>query len=65
MVKEIDVTNDTEIVRDYTDAELAYKNNMIKEAEKLKKAELAKEAARKVLLDKLGLTEDEAKLLLG
>ena len=36
-----------------------------KEMAKLKKAENEAIAARKIMLDKLGITEEEAKLLLG
>jgi hypothetical protein len=54
-----------EIVRDATAAEIA---QMKKDAENAaaRKSELEeKETARQALLDKLGITADEAKLLLG
>jgi recombinational DNA repair ATPase RecF len=51
--------------RPYTDDEIA----AVEAAKAAAKAEIAKaaakEAARQVLLDKLGITADEAKLLLG
>jgi hypothetical protein len=51
--------------RDYTPEEMAE----IETAKQLREAEIAdlaiKEAARAALLDKLGITADEAKLLLG
>jgi hypothetical protein len=44
--------------------EKVYANSVTQE--QIKKAELeAKQIARQALLDKLGITEDEAKLLLG
>jgi hypothetical protein len=53
------------IDREMTDAEL--ESHLAQEAIDLEKAELrlAKEAAKIELLAKLGITEDEAKLLLG
>ena len=65
MIKEINVTTGDELVREFTDAELLELENSAKESEKLKQAELNKEAARQAVLDKLGLTADQAKLLLG
>ena len=53
------------IDREMNDAEFA-QYEIDQEAEAHRKAEAeAKAAARQALLDKLGITEDEAKLLLG
>ena len=64
-VKIVDTLTGEEIVRDMTDAELAQL-----EADKVSiQAEIdaikAKEIAKAELLTKLGITEDEARLLLG
>ena len=57
-------TNEIEI-REKNEAELA-QDELNKISAEAEKAEVtAKEAARQALLDKLGITEDEAKLLLG
>lgn len=56
-------------VRDMTDEEIALYNATIAEAESNKQqheaAAAAKAAARKAVLDKLGLTAEEAAALLG
>lgn len=60
-----DVLNDQVIVRNMTnDEKLALENTQAQIAQDLE-AEAAKEVARQALLDKLGITADEAKLLLG
>lgn len=62
------ITGET-IVREMTDEEQAQRDSEVaaylarKEAEA--QEEIAKAAQRQALLDKLGITEDEAKLLLG
>lgn len=64
-VKIVDVATGEEIVRDATNAEIT---QMAKDKAEFdaKKVELeTKEAARQAILDRLGLTADEAKLLLG
>jgi hypothetical protein len=53
------------IEREPTEKELKAWANDAKVAEKLKAEAEAKEAARQALLDKLGITADEARLLLG
>lgn len=58
-----------DIVRDMTAEEIA-QYEAEKEAENSRKAEIkseteAKESARQALLDKLGITQEEAQLLLG
>ena len=48
-----------------TQAELADRANAVAEAEAQAEAKLAKAVARAALLTKLGITEQEAQLLLG
>jgi len=50
------------IERELTAQEISEREN---EASKIKAEAAAKEAQRQALLDKLGITADEAKLLLG
>ena len=52
-------------VREMTDAELAQHELDKVEAAALVAAQAAKVAARQAVLDKLGLTQDEAQALLG
>lgn len=60
-----DLTTDEIIDREMTDAEFAkYKLDQAEQAAKQAEAE-AKAEARQAVLDRLGLTADEAKLLLG
>ena len=65
MIRIHDLTTDTVTDREMTDKEFAQwqTENEIFAAEAAEAA--AKEAARQALLDKLGITADEAKLLLG
>ncbi|NBW18988.1 MAG: hypothetical protein EBR82_64535 [Caulobacteraceae bacterium] len=59
------IENDEIIDREMTAAEFKiYEANQAAQAEAQAEAE-AKEAARQAILDRLGLTADEAKLLLG
>lgn len=59
------IKTDEIIVREYNDEEFA-KYQADKAAREAAEAELAtKEAARQAILDRLGLTADEAKLILG
>ena len=62
---EINCETGEEIEREMNDAEFAqYQADQVAEAQR--QTELAAKAqARQALLDKLGITEDEAKLLLG
>lgn len=63
--KIIDLQTGEETWRDYTPEEIAEVEQAQAEAA-AKAAELAeKEVARKTIFDKLGITEDEAKLLLS
>ena len=52
-------------VRDMTAAEIANYKTTIAEAQTLFEARIARQDARQAVLDKLGLTADEAKVLLG
>ena len=64
-VKIYDCETGEEIVRDATTEEIA-QIELVAVNTAARKAELeAKEAARQAILDRLGLTADEAKLLLG
>jgi hypothetical protein len=63
--KIVDAVTGEVTFRDYTPEEIAEVEAAITAAQ-IKEAELAaKEAERQALLDKLGITADEAKLLLG
>ena len=65
----IDVENNTQEIRDYNDDELAQHKKDADEAEAKAAADEAeaeaKETAKAALLARLGITEDEARLLLG
>jgi len=64
-VKIVNVETGEEIVRDADADEIAqFKIDAANEATRLADAE-AKETARQAILNRLGLTADEAKLLLG
>jgi hypothetical protein len=64
-IKEVNCETGEEIVRDATDAEIAQiEINKAKQITAQAEAE-AREAERQAILDRLGLTADEAKLLLG
>ena len=67
--KIVDVSTGTEIIREYTKEEIAEaksRNDAIQLKAAQQQAEAAaKEAQRQVILDRLGLTADEARLLLG
>ncbi len=54
-----------DLVRDATSAEVAQIEAQRAEAKKHADALAAKQAARQAVLDRLGLTEQEAQLLLG
>ena len=61
--------NENGVDRDMTAEEeaahLAYQKIAQDEAESRAEAQAAKDAARQIVLDKLGLTQDEAQALLG
>lgn len=54
-----------DVIRDATAEEAALIDAQRTEAEALAQAQAAKAAARQAVLDKLGLTADEAQALLG
>ena len=64
-IKIVDVETGEEIVRDATAEEIAQMELDAANAATRKAEAEAKEAARQAILDRLGLTADEAKLLLG
>jgi hypothetical protein len=64
-IKIVNCTTGEEIVRDATAAEIAQIKVDAANAVAAKSEAEAKEAARQAILDRLGLTADEAKLLLG
>jgi hypothetical protein len=61
----VDATTGEETLRNYTAKEIAEVEKAIADNEAKVKAEAAKAKAKAALLDKLGITEDEARLLLG
>jgi hypothetical protein len=64
-IKIVNCETGDEIVRDATAKEIAQINANELEAAKLKAQSEATATAKSALLEKLGITEDEAKLLLG
>ena len=64
-VKIVNCETGEEIVRDATAAEIAQIKVDADNAAKAKAEAEAKEVARQAILDRLGLTADEAKLILG
>jgi len=64
-IKIVDVETGEEIVRDATAEEIAQMKLDADNAAARKTEAEAKEAARQTILDRLNLTADEAKLLLG
>jgi hypothetical protein len=65
MIRIHDLSTDEVIDREMNDAEFAqYEANQAAEAERAA-AEAAKAAEKEALLERLGITADEAKLLLG
>jgi hypothetical protein len=65
IIKLVNATTGEEIEREMNAKELADWKKVIAEKEALAAAEAAKAAERAALLSKLGITEDEARLLLG
>ena len=64
-IKEVNCETGEEITREAT-AEEIQRIELAKEQDEIRQAEAAaKTAQRQALLDKLGITEDEARLLLG
>jgi hypothetical protein len=64
-IKFHDIATGEIVERDMNADELALHKGYAAEAEAQKQAQLAKEIARQAVLDKLGLTADEAVALLG
>ena len=64
-IKEINLETGEEIVRDATAEEIAQREKDISETRRIETLKAEKEAQRAAILDRLGLTEEEAKLLLG
>lgn len=63
--KIVDVETGEEVIRPYSEEEIAeVEKNRQEAAVRVKEAE-DKAAARSLILEKLGLTEEEAKVLLG
>jgi len=64
-IKEVNCTTGEEIVRDATAEEIAQMEIDAANAEARKQAEAQAAAQRQALLTRLGITEEEAKILLG
>jgi hypothetical protein len=64
-IKEYNCETGIETIRDATDAEIAQIAKDKTEAEARQAEAEAKETQRQAILDRLGLTSDEARLLLG
>jgi hypothetical protein len=64
-IKIVDVETGEEIVRDATAEEIAQMEIDAANAEARKQAEAQAAAQRQALLNRLGITEEEAKILLG
>ena len=64
-VTEYDAITGLTVVRDHTDAETAQTVADAVEAKTQANAKIAKASARQAILDKLGLTADEAQTLFG
>jgi hypothetical protein len=64
-IKEINTETGEEIEREMTKAELDLMKKDAAETLTVRQDRIAKAEAKTVLLEKLGITEDEARLLLG
>lgn len=64
-IKFHDIATGESETRDMTADEIAEHEVYAAEAEAIEQAQIAKQAARQAVLDKLGLTADEASALLG
>lgn len=65
MIRIHDLATDETIDREMTDTEFAQLKAQQAEAEAKEEAEATKAAEKSALLEKLGISEDEAKLLLS
>lgn len=63
--KIVDVITGEEIIRQFTESEIAKIEEAQLEAKKIDYEIQERQKARLILLEKLGITEEEAKLLLG
>lgn len=63
-IKEVNAITGEETIREYTEEELAQAQKDFQDDKVRVAAKATKEAAKTALLEKLGITEDEAKLLL-
>jgi hypothetical protein len=64
-IKEFNSETGEEVIRDYTKEELAQAKKDFEDDKIRVAAQTAKEAEKAALLAKLGITEDEVRLLLG
>jgi len=64
-ITEVNAITGEVVTRDYTEAEAAQRAKDLEKHAALKAAQAERAAARKAVLDKLGLTQDEAQALLG
>jgi hypothetical protein len=64
-IKIVNVTTGEEIEREMNPEEIAQRNADVIEAQAIAEAEAQKAADKAALLTKLGITDDEAKLLLS
>jgi len=64
-VLEINAITGETVERDYTEAEAEQRAKDLAENKKLEKAKIERATAKKAVLDRLGITADEAALLLG
>jgi predicted flap endonuclease-1-like 5' DNA nuclease len=64
-VKIVDVTTGEEIIKDATNAEIAQMAKDKAESDARKAEAQAKETAKAAILDRIGLTADELKTILG
>ena len=64
-ITEVNAITGEAVTRDYTEAEAAQRAKDLAKHAALKAAQAERKAARQAVLDKLGLTADEAAALLG
>ncbi len=64
-IKEINCTTGEEIVRDATVEEIAQIEIDVAAGKAIEMAETEKEMAKQAILDRIGLTADELKMILG
>jgi hypothetical protein len=64
-IKEVNALTGEEIIRDMNELEVKMYENDVTRLEEISSNKIEKAAAKAVLLQKLGISEDEAKLLLS